>query len=104
MRIVVLVKYVPDTDEIKIDPATGTMVREGIPGIINPLDLYAVEEALRLREDYGGEILALSMGPPAAEGALREALSMGVDRAVLLTDRRSILFPSEQQINERHLL
>jgi len=88
MRIVMLVKYVPDTDEIKIDPATGTMVREGIPGIINPLDLYAVEEALRLREDYGGEILALSMGPPAAEGALREALSMGVDRAVLLTDRR----------------
>ena len=88
MRILVAVKYVPDTDEIRIDEATGTMVREGIPGIINPLDLYAVEAALRLREAYGGEIVALSMGPPAAEEALREALSMGADRAFLLTDCR----------------
>jgi len=85
MNILVAVKYVPDTDEIRIDEATG---REGIPGIINPLDLYAVEEALRLRERYGGKIVALSMGPPAAENALREALSMGVDWAFLLTDRR----------------
>lgn len=88
MRILVMVKYVPDTDEIRIDEETGTMVREGIPGIINPLDLYAVEAALRLRESYGGEIVALSMGPPAAEEALREALSMGVHQAFLLTDRR----------------
>lgn len=88
MHILVTVKYVPDTDEIRIDEETGTMVREGIPGIINPLDLYAVEEALRLREAYGGEITALSMGPPQAEAALREALSMGVDGAFLLTDRR----------------
>jgi len=88
MNILVAVKYVPDTDEIRIDEATGTMIREGIPGIINPLDLYAVEEALRLRERYGGKIVALSMGPPAAEAALREALSMGVDQAFLLTDRR----------------
>jgi len=88
MRILVAVKYVPDTDEIRIDEATGTMVREGIPGIINPLDLYAVEEGLRLKEKWGGEIVALSMGPPKATEALREALSMGVDRAVLLTDRR----------------
>ena len=88
MNILVTVKYVPDTDEIRIDEATGTMIREGIPGIINPLDLYAVEEALRLRERYSGEIVALSMGPPRAEEALREALSMGVDRAFLLTDRR----------------
>lgn len=88
MRILVAVKYVPDTDKIRIDEATGTMIREGIPGIINPLDLHAVEEALRLRERWGGEIVALSMGPPAAEEALREALSMGVDRAFLLTDRR----------------
>jgi len=88
MRILVTVKYVPDTDEIRIDETTGTMVREGIPGIINPLDLYAVEEALRLRERHGAEIVALSMGPVAAETALREALSMGVDRAALLTDKR----------------
>lgn len=88
MRILVAVKYVPDTDEIRIDEETGTMVREGIPGIINPLDLYAVEEALRLKGKWGGEIIALSMGPRAAEEALREALSMGVDRAFLLTDRR----------------
>ncbi len=88
MRILVTAKYVPDTDEIRIDESTGTMVREGVPGIINPLDLYAVEEALRLKEKWGGEIVALSMGPPAAEEALREALSMGIDRAVLLTDRR----------------
>ncbi|MBC7098988.1 electron transfer flavoprotein subunit beta/FixA family protein [Candidatus Bipolaricaulota bacterium] len=88
MKILVAVKYVPDTDEIRIDEATGTMVREGIPGIINPLDLYAVEEALRLKEKWGGEIVVISMGPPAAEEGLREALSMGVDRAFLLTDRR----------------
>jgi electron transfer flavoprotein beta subunit len=88
MRILVAVKYVPDTDEIQIDETTGTMVREGIPGIINPLDLYAVEEGLRLKERWGGEIVVLSMGPPKAEEALREALSMGADRAVLLTDRR----------------
>ncbi len=87
MQIFVPLKYVPDTDEIRIDETAGTMVREGIPGIINPLDLYAVEEALRLKDRHGGEIVALSMGPPTAEEALREALSMGVDRAVLLTDK-----------------
>ncbi|MEM3658127.1 MAG: electron transfer flavoprotein subunit beta/FixA family protein [Candidatus Hadarchaeum sp.] len=87
MRILVAIKYVPDTDEIRIDENTGTMIREGIPGVINPLDLYAIEAALRLREEYGGEVLALSMGPPQAEAALREALSMGVDEAFLLTDR-----------------
>lgn len=88
MRILVPLKYVPDTDEIKIDEPTGTMVREGIPGIINPLDLYAVEEALRLKNTHSGEVVALSMGPPAVEEALRESLSMGVDQAVLLTDKR----------------
>ena len=88
MRILVAVKYVPDTDEVRIDEATGTMVREGIPGIINPLDLYAIETALRLKEQHEGEVVALSMGPPQAEVALREALSMAVDQAFLLTDRR----------------
>ncbi|MEM3658263.1 MAG: electron transfer flavoprotein subunit beta/FixA family protein [Candidatus Hadarchaeum sp.] len=88
MRVLVAVKYVPDTDEVRLDENTGAMVREGIPGIINPLDLYAVETALEVREKCGGEIVALSMGPPQAETALREVLSMGVDRAFLLTDRR----------------
>ncbi|MEM3658312.1 MAG: electron transfer flavoprotein subunit beta/FixA family protein [Candidatus Hadarchaeum sp.] len=86
MRILVAIKYVPDTDEIRINEATGTMIREGIPGTINPLDLYAIETALRLREQYGGEVVTISMGPPPAETALREALSMGVDLAFLLTD------------------
>lgn len=88
MRILVPLKYVPDTDEIRIDETTGTMVRKGIPGIINPLDLYAVEEALRLKEKHGGQIVVLSMGPSTAEEALREGLSMGVDQAVLLIDER----------------
>lgn len=88
MRILVTVKYVPDTDEIRIDEVTGTMVREGIPGIINPMDMYAIEAALQIRERYTGEIIAISMGPPQAEKALREALSMGVDKAFLLTDSR----------------
>jgi electron transfer flavoprotein beta subunit len=87
MKILITIKYVPDTDQIRIDETTGTMVREGIPGIINPLDLYAVEEALCLKEKWGGELVALSMGPPQAEAALREALAMGVDQAFLLTDR-----------------
>jgi len=87
MRIVVCVKQVPDTTEVRIDPDRGTMVRRGVPSILNPLDAHAVEAAVRLREEVGGEALALSMGPPQAEEALREALARGCDRAVLLTDR-----------------
>ena len=87
MRLVVPIKQVPETDNVKMDPETGTMVREGVEAIINPLDLYAIELALAIREDHGGEVIALSMGPAQASTALREAMAMGCDSAVLLSDR-----------------
>lgn len=87
MKIVVCIKQVPDTNEVKIDPVTGTLIREGVPSIINPDDKNAIEEALRLKEDLGANVTVLTMGPPQAEYALREALAMGADEAVLLTDR-----------------
>ncbi|MGD0153887.1 MAG: electron transfer flavoprotein subunit beta/FixA family protein [Thermacetogeniaceae bacterium] len=87
MQIVVCIKQVPDTAEVKIDRETNTLIREGVPSIINPFDLHAVEEALLLRERFGGSVTLLSMGPPQVEAALREALSLGVDQAVLLSDR-----------------
>ena len=87
MRIVVTIKQVPDTHEVRLDPRTGTLIREGVPSIINPEDKNAIEMALSLREQHGGEVVVISMGPPQADDALREALAMGVDRAILLTDR-----------------
>ena len=87
MYIVVCVKMVPDTTQVKIDPVTNTLVREGVPFITNPFDTHAVEEALRLKDRYGARITAVSMGPPTAESVLRRALSLGVDDAVLLSDR-----------------
>ena len=87
MHIIVTIKQVPETDKVKMDPETGTMVRSGLESIVNPLDLYAIEEALVLKERFGARITVLSMGPPDAERALREALSMGCDEAILLTDR-----------------
>jgi electron transfer flavoprotein beta subunit len=86
MKIVVCVKQVPATNDAKIDPETKRIVREGTKAILNPFDLYAVEEAVRLKEKMGGEIIALSMGPERASASLREAISMGVDGAVLLCD------------------
>ena len=90
MRIIVCVKQVPDIAEIETmetDPETGTIRREGLPSIVNPFDEYALEEAVSWKERLGGEVIALSMGPPQAEDALIKCLSMGVDRAVLLSDR-----------------
>lgn len=87
MRITVLVKQVPETSGVQMDPKTGTLVRRGDTSIVNPLDLYGIETALRLKAQYDAETCALSMGPPAAESALREALAMGLDNAVLATDR-----------------
>lgn len=88
MKIIVTVKQVPDTQEVKIDPKTGTLIREGVPSIINPEDKNAIEEALRIKESNDDvEVTVLSMGPPQAEIALREALAMGADRAVLVSDR-----------------
>jgi electron transfer flavoprotein beta subunit len=88
MHIVVPIKQVPETSNVKMDPETGTMLRTAVAGIVNPMDLYAIEAALRMRETHGGSITLISMGPPSAESALRDGLAMGCDRAVLLTDRR----------------
>jgi len=87
MRIIVPIKQVPETSAVKMNPETGTMVREGVEAIVNPLDLYAIETALRLRERFGGEVIALSMGPAKAASALREAVAMGCDSARLITGR-----------------
>lgn len=88
MNIIVCIKQVPDTTEIKIDPETNTLIREGVESIINPFDLYAIEEAIRLKEQYGGKVTAISMGPPQVESALRESMAIGVDEILLLTDRK----------------
>ena len=87
MRIVVSIKQVPETNAVKMDEETGTMIREGVEAIINPLDLYAIEIALRLKQQHDGEVIAVSMGPPKAATALREAISMGCDSAVLISDK-----------------
>ena len=87
MHIVVCIKQVPDTANVKIDPKTNTLIREGVVSIINPFDMYAIEESLRLKERLGGKVTALTMGPPQAESALREAISMGVDQGILVSDR-----------------
>ena len=87
MNIVVCIKQVPDTQEIRLDPVTHTLKREGVKAIINPFDLYALEEGLRVKDAQGGQVTVLTMGPPQAEAALREALGYGADAAVLLSDR-----------------
>jgi electron transfer flavoprotein beta subunit len=87
MRIVVCIKQVPDTAEVRINPETNTLIRDGVPTIINPYDMHAIEAGLQIREKAGGTVTAVTMGPPQAESALREAISMGADEAVLLTDR-----------------
>ena len=88
MNIIVPIKQVPETGNVKMDPETGTMIREGVESIVNPLDLYAIECALQMREEYSGKITVLSMGPPAAEKAVREALSMGCAEGILLSDKK----------------
>ncbi len=89
MKIIVCIKQVPDPEsEIVFDEKKGILLRDKMPAVINPLDLYAIEEALLLKEKYGGETVAISMGPPQTEDALREALSMGIDDAILLCDKR----------------
>jgi electron transfer flavoprotein alpha/beta subunit len=87
VKIVVCIKQVPDTAEVRINPETNTLVRDGVPSIINPYDMHAVEAGLQLKEKTGGVVTALTMGPPQAEAALREVVSLGVDSAALLTDR-----------------
>lgn len=88
MRIVIPIKQVPETGNVKMDEETGTMIREGVESIINPLDLYAIEVGIRIKEQFGGEIIVLSMGPQKAIEAIREAIAMGCDQGVLISDRK----------------
>ncbi|AWK87335.1 electron transfer flavoprotein subunit beta/FixA family protein [Azospirillum thermophilum] len=88
MHIVVCIKQVPDSAQIRIHPVTNTIMRQGVPAIINPFDLFSLEEALRLKDRFGARVTVLTMGPPMAETSLRKALSLGADDAVLLTDRK----------------
>ncbi len=87
MNIVVCIKQVPDTTNVRINPETNTLVRDGVQSIVNPFDMYAIEEALRLRERFEGKVTVITMGPPQAEAALREAISLGADEGILLSDR-----------------
>ena len=88
MRIIVPIKQVPETSNVKMDPDTGTIVRAGSEAVVNPLDLYAIETALQLRETHGGSVHVISMGPSRAEKAIREALAMGCDEGTLISDRQ----------------
>ncbi len=88
MRIIVCIKEVPDTTEVKIDPETGTMIRQGVPSILNPFDMYALEAALGIKdENPDTEVIVVSMGPPSAEKNLRDTIAMGADDVYLVTDR-----------------
>ena len=87
MEIVVCIKQVPDTTEVKIDPVTNTLIRQGVPSIVNPFDKNALEAALQLKKQYGGTVTVLSMGPEQAKAALKECVAMGADEAILMSDR-----------------
>lgn len=87
MHIVVCIKQVPDSAQIRVHPVTNTIMRQGVPAIVNPYDLYSLEEALRLKDLHGGRVTVITMGPPQAEVALRKCISFGADDAVLITDR-----------------
>ena len=87
MNIIVCIKQVPDTTDVRIDPETNTLIRSGVACIVNPFDMYAVEEGVRLKEKFGGKVTVLTMGPPQAEEALRETISLGADEAILISDR-----------------
>jgi electron transfer flavoprotein beta subunit len=87
LNIIVCIKQVPETQDVRLDPVTHTLKREGIAAIINPFDLYALEEGLRVKDAQGGKVTIITMGPPQAEAALREALGYGADAAVLLSDK-----------------
>ncbi len=87
MKIIVCVKQVPDAKDVRLDPKTNTMAREGVQSIMNPYDRHALEAAVQLKEQYGGTVTALTMGPPQAEETLRDAVACGADDAVLVSDR-----------------
>jgi electron transfer flavoprotein beta subunit len=87
MQVVACIKQVPDTTQVKVDPVTGTLIREGVPFIMNPYDTHALEESLRLKDKYGFRVAVISMGPPNTEVTLRKALAVGADETILLSDR-----------------
>ena len=87
LKMVVGIKWVPNTQAVRFDPKTGTLIREGVPSIVNPHDLDAVELALKVKEKYGGEVIALAMAPPGAIKGLEHVVGMGVDRGILVSDR-----------------
>ncbi len=87
MLVVACIKQVPDTTQVKVDPVTGTLIREGVPFIMNPFDTHALEESLRLKDTYGFRVAVISMGPPNTEVTLKKALAVGADEAILLSDR-----------------
>ncbi len=87
MNVVVCLKQVPGTTKVKIDPETNTLIRQDIENIVNPFDTYALEEGVRLKEQHGGKVSAISMGPPQAEEMLREAIGTGADEAILINDK-----------------
>ncbi len=87
MKVIVCIKQVPDTTNVRINPETNTLVREGVQSIINPFDVYALEEGVRIKEKHGGTVVVITMGPPQAAEALREAISLGADDAFLISDR-----------------
>ena len=87
MNIIVCIKQVPDAKDVRLDPKTNTMAREGVESIMNPFDRHAVEEGVRLKEQYGGTVTVVTMGPPQAEAVLRDAVACGADEAVLVSDR-----------------
>lgn len=87
MHVIVCIKQVPDSAQIRVHPVTNTIMRQGVPTIINPYDLFAIEEALRLKDKFGAKVTVITMGPPMADQALRKALTFGCDQAILLSDR-----------------
>ena len=87
MNIIVCIKQVPDTNKVEVDPITGVLKRNGVESKMNPYDLYAIETALRIKEEKGGTVTVITMGPPQAEAVIRESYSLGADAGVLLTDR-----------------
>jgi electron transfer flavoprotein beta subunit len=87
MHSVVCIKQVPDSAQIRVHPVTNTIMRQGVPAIVNPYDLFALEESLRLKDKFGGKVTVITMGPPQAEVALRKCLSFGADQAILVTDK-----------------
>ena len=87
MNIIVCIKQVPETTDVRINPETNTLIRDGVKSIINPFDMYAIEESVRLKERFNGKVTVVTMGPPQAEAALREAISLGADEGILISDR-----------------